>query len=201
MNKPCKIVMLQSDQKAVLQLGVNFHYNVPGAFRGSYFNLNVVSEDNVDINDYIVANFLLGKRILKCTNDTFKTNCKESPDMFKKIIASTDPTLDLPGIPEQYIQDWCENPVEDVLVRYFSDNNMQMPLQVNNQISIQVEKTDREKAIAWWNSLSFDQKNYAIKLAQMVGNERLIDYSPDYSYWTGRTIQQLHKTLQDQLCK
>lgn len=231
MQKVCRVVTLPTNQKAVIGEKALIYVNSPlnpywGYDKVIYAegvnvecvenHLYVLSDDKIEVGDYYINIYNSPNHRQVNTHQTIKQLNNHKKDYrFKyceKVIASTDPTLNLPTISEQFIQDWCKNPVEDVLVEYIKWHDLRTqdetkefeyaPLVRNNQISIQVEKTDREKAIAWWNSLSFDQKNHAIKLARMIDvNDSLIDYSSDSLYWTGRTVQQLHQTLKKQLCK
>lgn len=136
MYKQCQVVMLPTNQEAPIQLGVNFHYNIPGHFRGTYFHLYILSDDAILTDDYIYQTN--AERVIK--NGFEGLVCNYS----KKIIASTNPSLNLPSPSKEFLKIYCEKQPEEVLVRYHDENEEfvegWLKVNANNEISIKKVK-------------------------------------------------------------
>lgn len=126
MTKSCQVVVLPTNQKAVIGENALVYVNSPlnpywGYGKVIYaegmnvecteHHLYILSDDKIEVGDYV-----LDQDCSELFGPYEKTDFLIRDH--KKVIASTDPTLNLPTIPEQSIQDWCKNPVENVLVEY-----------------------------------------------------------------------------------
>jgi hypothetical protein len=141
MYKKCKVIMLPTDGKAILGLGLSkqgmlIHYgNTINIENDQYFqkqHLYILSDDEIKDNDYYIEE-----------NHTFQTNCNfvrlnMNKDILK-VIASTDSSLTvkdttkevygkspnklLPSIPQSFIDLYVSefnkgNKIEEVMVEY-----------------------------------------------------------------------------------
>ena len=114
MLKKCKVVMLPTNQKAIapIILGVNFKVNVPGFFRGTGFHLYITSLEVIKEGDYFLG---LGDGEL-FVHQRIKVG-GYPPRVYeedRKIIATTNPKLELPEPSQKFIKKFVES--------YNSDN-------------------------------------------------------------------------------
>lgn len=131
MYKRCQVVCLPTNQKATNGLqplskvkgGLFVPYTGAWARRlqehgAQAFHLYILSDDKIEVGDWVTAKFIFETKVLQCSNEIFKGNCKESPKVFKKIIASTDPNLNLPQPSLEFLKVYCEKQPEEVMVKY-----------------------------------------------------------------------------------
>lgn len=99
----CKVVLLKHEQ-GILTLGEEIQWNIPGAFRGTKFHLYFSSNEKFKVGDYYV-------RISLSSNELGKsTNLLGNEDPYsKKVVATTDTTLNLPLIPQSFIEKYVES--------------------------------------------------------------------------------------------
>jgi hypothetical protein len=84
----------------------------------SYSHLYITSDDKIEVGDYYVDKA-----------DSSIEFCKERVEAvlafrfnYCKVIASTDPSLNLPAIREWFIKEYAEKQTSEVLVDYHTDN-------------------------------------------------------------------------------
>ena len=139
MKKKCKVVALatEKDNYALVKGDFSWSVKTPGIdpylYGSTKYHLYLVSDDEIRIGDwyhfyspevndaYVRAGF--NNSIHQCTDiglGHVASNSKMiNPKMHcRKIIATTDPTLNLSLIPNSFVKSYCENPVGEVLVEY-----------------------------------------------------------------------------------
>lgn len=110
-----------------------------------YYQLNhlyFLSNEEIRDGDWVLDT-LYPSKIGKVGKDYLLENM--NPNKFKKIIASTDPKLELPQPTDEWIREYCNNPVDEVDIEYisFEDDDMitndsyhGLKLSSDNKISI-----------------------------------------------------------------
>jgi hypothetical protein len=144
MYKKCKIVLLSAKNESPIQLGVNFHHNVPGQFRGAYVHLYILSEDEIKDQDFCIMLDDVGN-VFSTVQQYFESKRHVLNKNLRKVIASTDISLNLPSLSPGVLQIYCQNQPTEVLVEYklgsYKRGLIWLP-QINkdNQISIKKAK-------------------------------------------------------------
>lgn len=98
----CKIVLLESPT-GTLMLEKDITWNIPGTFRGTKFHLYFVSDDEIQVGDYYTI--YDSKAIHKASG----MNQNWYNEMCKKVVATTDQSLNLLEIPDQFINYYLDN--------------------------------------------------------------------------------------------
>lgn len=80
-------------------------------------HIYIVSDEEIQIGDY--QYYPLGNSVIKTCNLLWSEE-----ESCKKVICSTDPNLNLPLIPQEFIQQYCENPIKDVWVEAFDKSDL-----------------------------------------------------------------------------
>lgn len=134
--------MLESET-GVLMLGENILWNIPGVFRGTKFHLYFVSDDEVQINDWAIQQYShkYGSLASIGIRNVIKADAKTDPFYFGdshyneagadyfKIIASTDPSLNLPLISEHFMAAYIEQGgIDEVLVEFNGNSIITFPI-------------------------------------------------------------------------
>jgi hypothetical protein len=143
MYKKCRTVLLSAENESPIQLGVNFHHNLPGQFRGAYVHLYILSEDLIEISDHVLATIDKKQHTFKCNSKISQANCQANSRLFKKIVASTDSSLNLPSPSPEFLQIYCQDEPTEVLVDYklgsYKRGLIWLP-QINKDNQISIEK-------------------------------------------------------------
>lgn len=165
-----KVIMLATDNaEAPIRLGVNFHKNIPGKFRGTYFHLYFTSNEEIKVGDYVIPNSLSGYSTATKinTNDTIEFYNEISTlggfdyiGKIKKIVATTDSSLNLPSIPQSFIEEYvaANGKIEEVeMANDFGKLQPVVANYQNNVIISQPKKTwTRDEVIVLLGGLFYD---------------------------------------------
>lgn len=95
----CKIILLPTINKSILDLTYKlFLIEKDDCYNGQH--LYIISDDDIKEGDYILSN----------KNSIFKIekDCEYDTDFYKKIISTTDDSLNLPIIKNSYIEYYVE---------------------------------------------------------------------------------------------
>jgi len=104
-----KVVLLDSKNYSAITYTVflysalvySKHYKLEKGTKDTYKHLYITSDEVIKIEDWVI-----------CKNDVFKPECKEEindlQNWCKKIIATTDKSLNLPLIPQSFIETYIE---------------------------------------------------------------------------------------------
>lgn len=178
MKKKCKVVALTTEATKEWALAMRaakhpkedrwlVRNNEQSLTWGWYtHHLYLISDDEIKVGDwyyfhspevndaYVRAGF--NNSIHQCTDvglGHVASNSKMlNPKMYcRKIIATTDPTLNLPLIPEEFVKSYCENPVDEVFANVFPklDNNFNPTEEYRVEIS-SVETSWNKDQIEFW---------------------------------------------------
>lgn len=123
MNKNCKVILLPTKDLNGLwsYKGKRLHYdqaNFNDEDETEYFHLNIFSDEALKQDEYGLFDGGLGRIGI----DTYNAFVKYSVTP-KKLIATTDKELQKEGvalIDDEFIKEYCNNPVEEVLVEYYN---------------------------------------------------------------------------------
>lgn len=99
------------------------------------YHLYIISDDIIEVGDVVYIpriNERIGDRVEKCL--TYAESDYFNHKSWKKVIASTNPSLNLLAIPEWFIKQYAEKPVSEVLVTHFK--NERIVKMRNNEIGI-----------------------------------------------------------------
>ena len=136
----CRVVMLPTETASRIGLnphGIYMYYIVPVRTEHSQ-HLYICSQEEIKIGDWFYWYDSDGesKYVLQCTSiskDTIRTYYEAhsvhgigdwSEDYAKKIIASTDPALELPRPSDEFLRRYCENQgIDDVLLELVQNYN------------------------------------------------------------------------------
>ena len=180
-NELSKIGNLATYQKRSLAKVIKEGINPIGS-TVQFWNLYIISDDEIKEGDYFLADNRLNTTsnkglpnwvLCKCTKvKNSWVYCNEIPDeghngdWCKKIIATTDESLNLPQPSQQFIQKYIEeynkgNVITDVLVEYDVHKNSFIPLWIpkvnpkDNTITIKKVKDSysREEVIGFGNKV------------------------------------------------
>lgn len=165
MFKKCTAVCLPTNQKATngsvvfnnntKELGYNYNSDLeqlkkalPSSCDYTTQHLHILSDDKIEVGDWVLnqnwINNPHANSLILCTERAFANpewlnseDCKNC----KKIIASTDPTLNLPSPSPEFLKVFCEKQPKEVMVKYTYNELLGIsegdwPQVKDNQISI-----------------------------------------------------------------
>jgi hypothetical protein len=101
----CKVILLPHNE-GELQLGSDILWNIPGQFRGTSFHLYFLSDEEIQVGDLYIYPDLVGNDVW--INKEAVLDKSEYVGAMK-VVASTDTSLDLPLIPQDFIQEYVES--------------------------------------------------------------------------------------------
>lgn len=146
----CKVVTLATEDKnSPIQLGVNFYKNIPGEFRGTYFHLYFISNEEIQVGDLVIGLAAHLNKIYKVKDITHNGNllqldpkCEMYPTQFRKIVATTDPSLNLPLIPKSFIEEYVEanGKIDEVEIEAVMVFDKRQPFVADYQNSVTISK-------------------------------------------------------------
>lgn len=85
-----------------------------------FYHLYIISDEEIQDGDWFYST--VTNNIRQNINNLIEEFAQ--PDIMSKIITTTNPSLNLPLIPQEFIKEYCENPVEDVWVEAFDKSDL-----------------------------------------------------------------------------
>ena len=170
MKKKCKVVALVTSNKDYALIKGDFDWSVktpgidPNLYGSTKYHLYLVSDDEIRVGDWYCSTDRRTSEygVIKCETqrlqDLLANAIVGEVEKYKKIITTTDPTLELPLIPQEFVKSYCDEPVDEVFVEVVPKYN----IQVNGQgiqksvfhhhevILYPVETSWNKEQIEWW---------------------------------------------------
>ena len=203
MLKKCKVVMLSTNEKAPIihTTDANNLYlatdermigkHIGKVNNSEYVNLFILSDDPICDGDYFYA--FETNEVLKCKKSyeeydhyyDINNNCHvvADPFVYKKIIATTDSSLNLPKPSHSFIKKYVErNGIDKINVVYFNHNHPELgvvdctPKIQNNTISIKPieKKVYSEEDVEYLLKTAYNQGYSDHMIKGEVDSERVI---------------------------
>lgn len=195
MEKKCKVVLLPTENKTrihkakdnriICSLG---NYSKDNFDFDSNQHLYILSDDEIKEEDWFYRKEIGFKEISLYKAGIQLKNCK-------KVIATTNPNLIKEGvasIDDKFVKEYCNNPVEEVLVEYELYNTKPNALPIYGKFDYKLKLSSNGSIIIkpveeTWDDIEEEFLNH-LKLKypeskNNIGVHSLVDFAQEYRIW------------------